>query len=190
MRLPMPESIPAGNLILKRLRYEDAEEIFFTYASKAEATRYVAWPTHQRVIDTRDFLRYAVQAWNKGSDYSYSIRLVYSNRLVGSIGAINDAGKIQFGYIIAPSQWGRGYATLAAKALLNVLTRIPQVKEIKTFVDAENKASIRVLQKCGLVQEAVAPAYYRFINQHNRAKDCLLFKLELRPVHEGEGESA
>jgi ribosomal-protein-alanine N-acetyltransferase len=190
MRLPMPEIIPADNLILKRLRYEDAEEIFFTYASKDEATRYVAWPTHQRLTDTRDFLRYAVQAWNTGRDYSYGIRQVRSNRLVGSIGAVHDSGRIQFGYIIAPSQWSRGYATLAAKAILTVLKSMPQVKEIKTFVDVENKASIRVLQKCGLVQEAVVPGYYRFVNQNNRAKDCILFKLELPPVPAREGESS
>lgn len=175
----MPESIPAGNLILKRLRYEDAEEIFFTYASKPEGTRYVSWPTHQRLKDTRDYLRYAINAWDAGRDYSFSIRLTYSNRLIGSIGVINDSGKIQFGYFIAPSQWGRGYATAAAKALLEVLKSMPGVKEVKTFVDAENVASIRVLQKCGLIEEARVPAYFRFINQNNEAKACILFRLEL-----------
>ncbi|QOI97820.1 MAG: GNAT family N-acetyltransferase [Flammeovirgaceae bacterium] len=179
MQLPMPESIVAGNLVLRRLRYEDAEEIFFTYASKPEGTRYVSWPTHQRLKDTRDFLRYAVNSWNRGLDYSFSIRLADSNRLVGSIGAINDTGKIQFGYFIAPSQWGRGYATAATKALLAVLKSMPGIKSIKTFVDAENAASIRVLQKCGLVEEARIPAYYRFVNQNNQAKECILFKLEL-----------
>lgn len=179
MQLPMPESIVAGNLILRRLRYEDAEEIFFTYASKPEGTRYVSWPTHQRLKDTRDFLRYAIHAWNRGLDYSFSIRLADSNRLVGSIGAINEMGKIQFGYFIAPSQWGRGYATAAAKALLAVLKSMPGIISIKTFVDAENAASIRVLQKCGLVEEARIPDYYRFVNQNSRAKECILFKLEL-----------
>ncbi|MDL5045730.1 GNAT family N-acetyltransferase [Oscillatoria amoena NRMC-F 0135] len=179
MRLPIPEWIPAGNLILQRLRYEDAEEIFFAYASKPEGTRYVSWPTHQRIRDTREFLQYAVIAWNAGLDYSFSIRMVGSNRLVGSIGAINDAGKIQFGYFIAPSQWGRGYATAATRALIGVLKELPQVQQIKTFVDIENLASIRVLQKCGLVEEARIPAYFRFVNQNNKAKDCLLFRLDL-----------
>lgn len=175
----MPYSISAGNLVLRRLRYEDAEEIFFTYASKHEGTRFVSWPTHQRMRDTREYLRYAVKAWDAGRDYSFSIRFSDSNRLVGSIGAINDNGKIQFGYIIAPSQWGRGYATTAAQALLNVLITLPGVKEIKTFVDAENTASVRVLQKCGLIEEARVPAYYRFVNQNNKPKDCILFRLEL-----------
>ncbi|MFN3840918.1 MAG: GNAT family N-acetyltransferase [Cyclobacteriaceae bacterium] len=165
--------------MLRRLRYEDAEEIFFTYASKSEATRFVSWPTHQRLTDTRNFLRYAIHAWNAGRDYSYSIRVTDSNRLVGSIGAMNDSGKIQFGYFIAPSQWGRGYATAATKALLTVLKSMPGIKAITTFVDAENTASIRVLQKCGLKEDAHLPAYFRFINQNNQPKDCILFRLEL-----------
>jgi ribosomal-protein-alanine N-acetyltransferase len=178
MRLPIPETIQADNLTLQRLRYEDAEEIFFAYASKPEATRYVSWPTHQRIRDTRDFLNYAVRAWDAGTDYSFSIRLTVSGRLVGSIGAIHDAGRIQFGYFIAPSQWGRGYATRATNALLDVLKCIPEIKQIETFVDTENTASIRVLQKCGLTEVERKPAYYKFINQGNRAKDCILFRLE------------
>lgn len=178
MRLPIPETIKADNLILQRLRYEDAEEIFFAYASKPEGTYYVSWPTHQRILDTRNFLNHAVAAWNAGTDYSFSIRLVHTNRLVGSIGAIHDSGKIQFGYFIAPSQWGRGYATTATGALLNILKSIPEVKQIETFVDTENKASIRVLQKCGLTEGEIKPAYFKFINQGNRKKDCVIFRLE------------
>ncbi len=179
MRLPIPESIPAGNLLLQRLRYEDAEEIFFTYASKLECTRYVSWPTHRCIKDTRDFLRYAIRAWDAGTDYSFGIRLVNSNRLVGSIGAVHDQGKIQFGYVIAPSQWGRGYATTAARALIGVLKALPEVTQIKTFVDKENVASLRVLQKCGLVEEGTVQAYFRFVNQNNQTKDCVLFKVVL-----------
>src|SRR6478752_6161332 len=98
--LNLPERIETDRLSLQRLRYEDAEEIFYVYASKAEATRYVAWPTHQSVQETRRFLDYAIKAWDGGADCSYSIRIKDSNLLIGSFGVINDQGKVSFGYIL------------------------------------------------------------------------------------------
>ncbi|MBX2966943.1 MAG: GNAT family N-acetyltransferase [Cyclobacteriaceae bacterium] len=177
--LNIPEKIETERLVLQRLRYEDAEEMFYSYASKDEATRYVSWPTHQSIRDTREFLAYAWSAWTKGTDFSFSIRLQNSYRLIGSFGIMNDAGKIQFGYIVSPTQWGRGYATEAARAMLNILKRQEGIFRIGTFVDEENKASVRVLEKCGLKEEARLARWFRFVNQGNEPKDCILFTLPL-----------
>jgi ribosomal-protein-alanine N-acetyltransferase len=176
-RLNLPEVIETERLVLQRLKYEDAEEIFYCYASKPEATRFVSWPTHQSIRDTRDFLRYAIHGWNSGKDYGYSIRIKSSYRLIGGIGAINDQGKIQFGYVISPTQWGKGYATEACKPVLDLLRSQENVFRIGTFVDAENTASIRVLEKCGLNEEARLEKWFRFVNQGNAPKDCILFVL-------------
>ncbi len=175
----MPEVLETRRLILQRLRYEDAEEIFYTYASKGEATKFVSWPTHQSITETRAYLRYALAAWTAGTDYSFSIRIKDSFRLIGSFGVINENGKIQFGYILSPTQWGKGYATEASLKVLSVLRAMPEVFRVGTFVDAENTASVRVLNKCGLIEEARLPNWFRFINQGNQPKDCILFKLPL-----------
>src|SRR5690349_11851377 len=111
MKLPIPSVIHTQRLELRQLKYEDADEVFYTYASKPEATRYVAWPTHTRVADTRRFLDYAVSAWKEGTDYSFGIRLKATNRFIGTFGIVNDQGKIQFGYALGPNFWGNGYAT-------------------------------------------------------------------------------
>src|SRR5690606_25474033 len=106
IRLQLPERIETERLLLQRLRYEDAEEIFYSYASKPEATKFLSWPTHQSLEDTHSFLRYAREGWSWGTDYSFSIRLKESNQFIGSFGVINDKGKVQFGYVISPSKWG------------------------------------------------------------------------------------
>lgn len=178
--LNIPETLVTERLWLQRLRYEDAEEIFYAYASKEEATRFVSWPTHQSIKDTRHFLNFAVRAWQQGSDYSFSIRLKTSNRLIGGVGVVNDYGKIQIGYILSPTQWGKGYCTEACIEVLNRLRELKNIYRIGSFVDTENIASIRVLEKCGMIQEAYLPKWFRFVNQENRPKDCVLFKLELQ----------
>jgi [ribosomal protein S5]-alanine N-acetyltransferase len=178
MMLALPERLDSQRFYLERLRYEFAEEIFFAYASRPEATTYVSWPTHQSIDDTRAYLRYAVNAWTLGTDYSYAIRLRDSNRLIGSIGCINDAGKVQFGYILNPAFWNQGYATEAARLLVDELRQLPNVHRIWTFIDADNQASARVLLKSGLVEEARLEKWFRFVNQGNVPKDCVLFRVK------------
>jgi [ribosomal protein S5]-alanine N-acetyltransferase len=178
VQLLLPERIETNRLILLRLRYEDAEEIFYAYASKPEATKYLAFPTHRSVNDARDFVRYAVEAWNAGNEYVYGIRLKESGQLIGSFGVINDNGKVNFGYCISPSQWGKGYTTEACGEVLKYLKQNAAIFRIWTFVDAEHTASINVLKKCGLQQEARLAKWFRFVNQGNQPKDCILFLLK------------
>jgi ribosomal-protein-alanine N-acetyltransferase len=177
IRLNIPERVETQRLVLQRLRYEDAEEIFYSYATKPEATRYLSWKTHESIEDTRAFLRYAVEGWTWGTDYSFSIRMKGTNLFIGSFGVINDKGKLQFGYVISPSRWGQGFATEAVKAMMDILRELDNVFRIGTFVDAENIASQKVLRRAGLVPEAILVRWYRFVNQDNRPKDCILFRL-------------
>lgn len=183
MKLSLPSTLETDRLLLQRLRYEDADEIFHTYASKPEAARYVSWPTHGSIRDTRTFLRAAIPAWDAGVDYSYTIRWKDTHRLAGSIGALHDQGKIQFGYVLGPVHWGRGVATEVVHQLLTMLREQPTIYRLGTFVDAENVASARVLQKCGLEEEARLPRWFRFVNQQNTPKDCILFRYPLRAHH-------
>lgn len=173
----MPEKLATERLALQRLRYEDAEEIFYAYASKAEATKFVSWRRHQSVDDTRRFLAFAIQAWTAGRDFTYSVRLKNSNRLIGSIGIINLDYRVQFGYIFSPTHWNQGYATEACRAILEILKSQKMISGITTFVDADNLSSIRVLEKSGMTAEGIFPKWFQFPNQNNVAKDCILFAL-------------
>ncbi|HRI80782.1 MAG TPA: GNAT family N-acetyltransferase [Cyclobacteriaceae bacterium] len=179
MKLSIPEQLETERLLLQRLKYEDAEEIFYTYASKPESTRFMLWPTHKTIEDSRLFLRYAVKGWNAGTDYSFSIRLKKLNRFIGSCGMIHDVGKIQFGYVLSPSHWGNGFATEVCQKLMATVRAIPEIYRVNTFVDAENIASANVLRKAGLIEEARLEKWFRFVNQDNQPKDCLLFRLPL-----------
>jgi ribosomal-protein-alanine N-acetyltransferase len=179
IHLTLPERIDTERLSLQRLRYEDAEEIFYCYASKPEATRFMSWPTHKDTFDTRAFLRYAVAAWYEGMDYSFAIRLKVVNRIVGSFGVINENGKLQFGYILSPTHWGSGYATEACRRMMDLLMQEKEVYRIGTYVDLDNIASIKVLEKSGLVEEARLKKWMRFPNQGNEPKDCALYTLPI-----------
>jgi ribosomal-protein-alanine N-acetyltransferase len=139
----------------------------------------MSWPTHQSIEDTRAFLKYAVQGWESGNDYSYSIRLTHNSRLIGSFGVINDNGKIQFGYILSPTQWGNGYATEVCTSMMTLLRRQTGIKSIQTFTDINNVASAGVLLKSGLIEDGRLSNWFKFVNQGNQQKDCIQFTLPL-----------
>jgi [ribosomal protein S5]-alanine N-acetyltransferase len=180
MPLLLPEQITADRIYLQRQRPEFAEEIFFAYASKPEATKFVSWPTHQSIQDTRTYLRFAVAEWEMGHDYSYAIRLKTTHRLIGSIGATNEDGNVQIGYIFSPAFWGQGYATEACAAFVSQLKSLSDVYRVWSFTDCDNGASQKVLLKCGFVEEARLAKWFRFINQGNVPKDCIFYTLPMQ----------
>ena len=103
-----------------------------------------------------------------------------TGRFVGTLAIIPvpyDTTKIQLGYALVPAEWGKGYATEATRELIRVLNTQPGIFRIGSFVDAENLASARVLIKAGFVEEAILQNWFRFPNQGNVPKDCVLFKI-------------
>jgi ribosomal-protein-alanine N-acetyltransferase len=54
------------------------------------------------------------------------------------------------GYRLMPRYWGKGYATEATNAILKYGFETMNLKKIIGTVNAENKASRNVLEKCGL----------------------------------------
>jgi ribosomal-protein-alanine N-acetyltransferase len=81
--------------------------------------------------------------------------------------------------VFSPTQWNKGYATEVCLHLMKLLRKQHGVYRIQSFVDAENVSSARVLIKSGLIEEAKLARWFRFVNQNNEAKDCILFKLPL-----------
>jgi RimJ/RimL family protein N-acetyltransferase len=72
--------------------------------------------------------------------------------VVGGIGLFGppEDGQVEIGYGIVESRRGRGYATEAARALIEAALSLPGVTEVVAGVDPGNPASVRVLEKAGL----------------------------------------
>lgn len=79
------------------------------------------------------------------------VRGIYIDRQL--IGFLNDTeisgGSIELGYVIDSAFHGRGYMTQALKAAITALFAMG-FTQVKTGAFAENTASLRVMQKCGM----------------------------------------
>jgi len=158
-----PETIVTARLRLRRPAAADADAIFTTYASDPDVTRYVGWPRHTGVEQTRAFVDFADAQWRDWPAGPYLI-LLRDGPIVGGTGlAFDDRRQAQTGYVLATRVWGRGYATEALQAMAD-LARDLGVRRLYAICHVDHAASARVLEKCGFVREARLPRYAEFPN--------------------------
>src|SRR5262245_41741240 len=68
-----PETIETPRLLLRRPRPDDAAAIFSRYSADPEVTRYVGWPAHKSIEDTRGFLAFDDSHWAQWPAGSYLV---------------------------------------------------------------------------------------------------------------------
>jgi ribosomal-protein-alanine N-acetyltransferase len=152
---------------------EGDEEAVFAYASDLRVCRYLAWPCHEGLADTRRFLRTAKQGWQDGNRLSWAIE--DSSGLVGMLGT--ELGRVGagIGYVLAHDAWGKGYASEALAAVCEALFSATSLHSLWAFCVPENAASARVLEKCGFQREGLLPRYFACPNLGGEKHDVLLF---------------
>lgn len=90
--------------------------------------------------------------------YYLAIELRETGQIIGGVGleiqAFADGGGLgDIGWMMQKESWGKGYATEAARLLLDYGFRTIRLHRITAWCVAENKASERVMQKCGMTRE-------------------------------------
>lgn len=142
------------------------QEIFECYASDPEVTRFLTWPTHQTIADAYQFLEFSEAEWSRWQVGPYLIELRAEPGVVGSTGLAFPSGRIEqpeTGYVLTKQAWGRGFATKALLAMVN-LARELGTEQIAAFCNIAHVASQRVVEKAGFVKEASPTRSCRFPN--------------------------
>lgn len=164
MRTKAPEWIETERLVLRRPRREDAEAVFARYASDRDALKYVSWPAHDTVALTHEFLTYSDVQWAAWGAGPFLARLREGDVLLGSTGLAFDAPeRASTGYVFARDAWGRGYATEALAAMVDLAPTLG-VRRLYALCHVEHRPSARVLEKGGFTLEGVLPRYCEFPN--------------------------
>lgn len=61
----------------------------------------------------------------------------------------------EIGWLVHPDEWGQGYASEAARRVIDFAFRELKAHRVIAFCDADNAASERVMQKLGMRREAL-----------------------------------
>ena len=148
-----PAEITTARLVLRRPVASDAEEIFARYAGDASVGRYLAWPIHKTIDDTRAFLGFSDQEWARWPAGPYLIFSKDTRTLLGSTGfSFETDGRASTGYVLARDSWNKGFATEATQAMKQVAAQVG-AGELFACCHPDHQPSRRVLEKCGFVEE-------------------------------------
>jgi ribosomal-protein-alanine N-acetyltransferase len=159
-----PERIETARLVLRRPVAADAEAIFRRYSGDAEVTRYLSFPRHLSVDETRAFLGLSDEQWEQWPAGPYLAESRADGTLLGSTGlAFESPKRATTGYVLARDAWGLGYATEALRAMVEATGRLG-VRRLQAFCHPEHRASWRVLEKCGFVREGTLRLYAELPN--------------------------
>ena len=103
-------------LTLRRFTIEDAESMYYNWASEDEVTRFLTWPTHKSVEDSEMVIDQWIKAYSDKKTYQWAIELNDLEQPIGSISAVkvdDEIDAVEIGYCIGTKYWNKGYATEA-----------------------------------------------------------------------------
>lgn len=84
----------------------------------------------------------------------YAVIHKQTNKLIGFSGFKEIDNRIDFGWRYSKDMWGKGYATEAAKTVLDYGIKILKLSNIVAMSVVENTRSIKVIEKIGFEFEA------------------------------------
>lgn len=142
-------------LVLRAPRFEDVSAIVGVANDRriAEMTANLPHPYAEK-----DAENWIANAWN-GPDHPFLITLKTDGALIGATGFVMpERGDPEIGYWLGAAHWGRGYATEAARAVVDHLFADRGAEAVVTWARVVNPASRRVIEKCGFQWNGVGLA--------------------------------
>ncbi len=151
------QTMETERLILRRFRLEDEEDMFRNWASDTEVTRFLSWPTHGSVEDSRSVLKGWVKDYEKEDSYLWAITLKeLGDQPIGSISSFDLDGRVEkaeLGYCIGRNWWHRGIMPEALRAVMDYLFDEVGFQRLQACHDVNNPNSGAVMRKCSMIYE-------------------------------------
>jgi RimJ/RimL family protein N-acetyltransferase len=154
MSLPTP-SLHTARLRLRAFADADADDLFALH-SNARVLRYWDAPPWTEPARAEKFITACRQMEQEGTGARLAVERVSDGTFIGwcSLNGWNrDYRSATLGYCYYEATWGYGYATEAARAVLQWAFDTLDLNRVQTETDTRNVASARVLEKLGFVRE-------------------------------------
>lgn len=145
-------------LVLRAFRPEDVDALL-VFHSDPEAVRYVPYPPRDRagVVAVLERKVASTRLAAQGDLLELAVTLADDDTVIGDLLlALRSVEHetLEVGYIFSPAWGGRGYATEAVRALLDLAFGELGARRVVARVDARNSASRALLERLGVRLEA------------------------------------
>jgi RimJ/RimL family protein N-acetyltransferase len=152
-------NLESARLRLIEISWDDLDNIHHLHTI-AEVDEFNTLGIPEDVDETREVIRPVID------DQKLPVRRLYmwkiieksSDVFLGVCGLTLSRDKFRLGeiyYKLRPLYWGKGYATEVAKTLIKSGFEDFDLHKVEAGVATENRASIRVLEKAGMIREGL-----------------------------------
>lgn len=153
--------IETPRLVLRPVADNDAHDIF-EIAGDPDTAKYTSWDAHKTIEDSRTLIRFIKKRYSLNKPSNWAVISKPENKLIGLCGfvsgfAINNRAEIAF--VINKRYRNKGYAYEAVIESIKFGFLNAKLNRIEAFCDADNIASEKVLEKCGLKFEGLLRQY-------------------------------
>ncbi|CAH8361605.1 unnamed protein product [Eruca vesicaria subsp. sativa] len=149
--------IDLSRVSIRPFSLTDAHD-FLRWAGDVRVTGNLRWQTFTSEEEALVFIRDVClpHPWRRS--------ICIDDRSIGFISVFSESGddrfKAHIGYGLSHEYWGKGIATRAVSiAVTQVFNDLPHVLRLQAFVQTQNKASQRVLEKIGFKREGLLRKY-------------------------------
>ena len=171
----LQEEFETARYYLRRVKVDDAQAIFDSYATDPEVTRFLGWKPHRSLADTSAFLEIAAAEWDLGSGFPV---VAFDRKSGGFVGMFHPkliGHRVSYGYVLQRSAWGKGCATEVMRWLVEQALAHPMIYRAEAFCDVDHPASARVMEKAGMEREGILRRYFQHPNISEAPRDCVIY---------------
>lgn len=150
----MSKILETGRLILRKFRPEDEDAMARMY-SDIDVMRYIGTGVTIGKEQVKKSVNHWIEYEKKFGFSNWVVTEKDNDIMIGKCGFnwIPDNSDIEISYLFDKRYWGKGYATEVAGAVLKHGFETIGLNRVVGFVYPQNKQSIKVLKKIGLVYE-------------------------------------
>lgn len=145
----MNKTIETERLILRPLEKEDAQDIF-EWASDPVVNKYMPYTLYQNVHQAEDWIA-SIKDKENVNEFAFYLKDMQKVIGAGSVNIVSEEKVCELGYNLNQAFWRKGYATEAAKAMIQWAYQNLHVRDFVAKHANLNTVSGNVLKKCGFV---------------------------------------
>ena len=153
MNFPEIRTLYTKDLILRKVRSEDAQLYFERLGSREAVTRYMLFLPHTDISESVKSVENVLRRYETGKCYRWAIALKEDDSIIGIMELLRfdtEENTCSFAYMIGDGFWGRGYGTQTLKAVLDFAFTEMDLSAVEADHMAANPASGAVMRKAGM----------------------------------------
>ncbi len=146
----MKRLITTERLEIRPIEKDDCEAVH-RYAGDPSIDMMMFLP-NETIEETEKFVEFAVSEWAKDEPEDMEFVVLLNGEIIGGVNLESvAAGIYEIGWTIRQDRRGKGYATEAAKALVDYAFEELHAEKIQAHCDSRNQASEKVMRKIGMI---------------------------------------